>query len=468
MTEVWRRGSVIGSWLLDLTAEALFESPTLDDFSGRVSDSGEGRWTSLAAIDEGVPAPVLTTALYSRFASRGLDDYADKVLSAMRMSSAGTREGLELTATDQIEREKQLAAEAAAQLVENGMMVGLGTGSTAAYLLPPLAARKLDITCVATSPATSQAARALGIEVVSFAGLEAPTRLDVTIDGADQVDPAGWLVKGGGAAHTREKAVAAAADRFIVIVSSNKVVERLTPPIPLELAEFGLAATFERVQPARLRDVPRLRVPQPGRRRDRRLPGGVRRPRRVSHLALDATRRRRARPVSSLDGRRGSDRPWSDGRADDPAGAAGVAPVGEAIGRARTRADELDAVQQVAELGDERDELANPGAVDEIGIEHRQVAVRTERAADAAGQRGERIELAREPARALASFEAGAQVRRARPRSRIPVGVATILPARVDAKLDRAANAVELRQQIPPAPAQHRPDVLSSANTRPN
>ena len=136
------------------------------------------------------------------------------------------------------------------------MLVGLGTGSTAAYLLPPLAARELDITCVATSPATSQAARALGIAVVSFAGLEAPARLDMTIDGADQVDPAGWLIKGGGAAHTREKAVAAAADRFIVIVSSNKVVDRLTPPIPLELSEFGLASTFERVQPARLRDVP--------------------------------------------------------------------------------------------------------------------------------------------------------------------------------------------------------------------
>ena len=149
------------------------------------------------------------------------------------------------------------------------MLVGLGTGSTSAYLLPPLAARELDITCVATSPATSQAARALGIEVVSFAGLEAPTRLDMTIDGADQVDPAGWLVKGGGAAHTREKAVAAAADRFIVIVSSNKVVERLTPPIPLELAEFGLASTFARVQPARLRDV--AHSPDGG--RDRGLPG---------------------------------------------------------------------------------------------------------------------------------------------------------------------------------------------------
>jgi ribose 5-phosphate isomerase A len=135
------------------------------------------------------------------------------------------------------------------------MMVGLGSGSTSAYLLEPLAARKLDITCVATSPATSQAARELGIEVVSFAGLEAPSRLDVSIDGADQVEPSGWLVKGGGAAHTREKSVAAAADRFIVIVSSNKVVERLSPPIPLELSEFGLAATLERLRPVGLREV---------------------------------------------------------------------------------------------------------------------------------------------------------------------------------------------------------------------
>lgn len=135
------------------------------------------------------------------------------------------------------------------------MLVGLGSGSTSAYLLEPLAARKLDIICVATSPATSQAARELGIEVVSFAGLEAPSRLDVSIDGADQVDPSGWLVKGGGAAHTREKSVAAAADRFIVIVSSNKAVARLSPPIPLELSEFGLAATLERLRPVRLRDV---------------------------------------------------------------------------------------------------------------------------------------------------------------------------------------------------------------------
>ena len=92
VTEVWRRGSVIGSWLLDLTAQALLESPTLDEFSGRVSDSGEGRWTSTAAIEEGVPAPVLTSALYSRFSSRGLDDFADRVLSAMRKQFGGHAE----------------------------------------------------------------------------------------------------------------------------------------------------------------------------------------------------------------------------------------------------------------------------------------------------------------------------------------------------------------------------------------
>jgi 6-phosphogluconate dehydrogenase len=89
VAEVWRRGSVIASWLLDLTAQALYESPTLDKYAGRVSDSGEGRWTSLAAIDEGVPAPILTAALYSRFASRGLDLYADKLLSAMRKGFGG-------------------------------------------------------------------------------------------------------------------------------------------------------------------------------------------------------------------------------------------------------------------------------------------------------------------------------------------------------------------------------------------
>jgi 6-phosphogluconate dehydrogenase len=89
VAEVWRRGSVIGSWLLDLTAQALAESPGLEEFSGRVSDSGEGRWTSIAAIEEGVPAPVLTEALYSRFGSRGLDDFANRVLSAQRKAFGG-------------------------------------------------------------------------------------------------------------------------------------------------------------------------------------------------------------------------------------------------------------------------------------------------------------------------------------------------------------------------------------------
>jgi 6-phosphogluconate dehydrogenase len=89
VAEVWRRGSVVGSWLLDLTAEALFASPDLKSFSGRVSDSGEGRWTSIAAVEEGVPAPVLTSALYSRFSSRGLDDFANRVLSAMRKGFGG-------------------------------------------------------------------------------------------------------------------------------------------------------------------------------------------------------------------------------------------------------------------------------------------------------------------------------------------------------------------------------------------
>lgn len=156
-----------------------------------------------------------------------------------------------------LEREKQLAAEAAAQLVEDGMTVGLGTGSTVAYLLPALAARGLDLRCVATSPATEEIARKLGIRVESFGGTDAPARLDLAIDGADQVASSGWLVKGGGGAHTREKTVVAAADRFVVIASSDKLVEKLSPPVPLELLEYGLAATLRRLQSVQLRDVPR-------------------------------------------------------------------------------------------------------------------------------------------------------------------------------------------------------------------
>ncbi len=149
--------------------------------------------------------------------------------------------------------EKRAAAEAAAELVPDGARVGLGTGSTVAHLLPALARRGLDITCVATSVATEQAAAALGLRVVAFEELD---RLDIAIDGADQIDPAHWLIKGGGGAHTREKVVAAAADRFVVIASAEKVVAALTPPVPLEVLAYGLAATLRHLAPVELRDAP--------------------------------------------------------------------------------------------------------------------------------------------------------------------------------------------------------------------
>jgi ribose 5-phosphate isomerase A len=153
----------------------------------------------------------------------------------------------------QADTEKRVAAEAAAELVEDGMLVGLGTGSTVAFLLPALAARGLSLRCVATSPATEQQARELGIEVQPFEGID---RLDIAIDGTDQVTPDGWLIKGGGGAHFREKIVAAAADRFVVIADSSKPVELLSPPVPLELARFGLAATLRELGEVELRDVP--------------------------------------------------------------------------------------------------------------------------------------------------------------------------------------------------------------------
>jgi ribose 5-phosphate isomerase A len=155
-----------------------------------------------------------------------------------------------------VEREKRLAGEAAAELVESGMTVGLGTGSTAAYFLPALAARDLRVLCVATSLATERAATELGLSVVPFSGPSSPTRLDLAVDGADQVVSSGWIVKGGGGAHTREKLVARAADRFVVIVSSDKLVEEVRPPVPIELLDFGLAATVARLGPVRLRDAP--------------------------------------------------------------------------------------------------------------------------------------------------------------------------------------------------------------------
>jgi ribose 5-phosphate isomerase A len=152
--------------------------------------------------------------------------------------------------------EKRIAAEAAALLVEDGMTIGLGTGSTVAHLLPAIAARGLrDIRCVATSVATEEQARSLGIPVEDFDSLQ---RLDIAIDGTDQVTPEGWLIKGGGAAHQREKIVAAAAGRFVVIADSSKPVDSLSPPVPLELFAFGLCSTLARLGPqVELRDVPR-------------------------------------------------------------------------------------------------------------------------------------------------------------------------------------------------------------------
>jgi ribose 5-phosphate isomerase A len=150
------------------------------------------------------------------------------------------------------EEEKRVAAEAAAGMVADGMIVGLGTGSTVAHLLPALAARELRVRCVATSPRTESHAVELGIHVEPFERID---RLDIAIDGADQVSHDGWLVKGGGGAHTREKIVAAAADRFVVIADSTKPVEAIAPPVPLELQPFGLRATLRELGDVTLRDA---------------------------------------------------------------------------------------------------------------------------------------------------------------------------------------------------------------------
>ena len=163
-----------------------------------------------------------------------------------------------------LDDEKRLAAEAAAELVESGMTVGLGTGSTVAHLLPAVARRGLtDLRCVATSVATEEQARSLGIPVEEFNTLG---RLDIAIDGTDEVTPDGWLIKGGGGAHLREKIVAAAAERFVVIADSSKPVDALSAPVPLELFAFGLRSTLDR-----LGGLPARCPAQPRRRPDRRL-----------------------------------------------------------------------------------------------------------------------------------------------------------------------------------------------------
>ena len=137
------------------------------------------------------------------------------------------------------------------------MTLGLGTGSTAAFFLLALARRGPDVRCVATSAATEAQAAALGIRVEPFEG--AIESLDLAVDGADQVGRGHWLVKGGGGAHTREKIVAAAAARFVVILSPDKLVDEVGPPVPLELLRFGLSATLRRLSdlgPVELRKAP--------------------------------------------------------------------------------------------------------------------------------------------------------------------------------------------------------------------
>jgi ribose 5-phosphate isomerase A len=158
--------------------------------------------------------------------------------------------GIEAEQPPEVEAEKRAAARAAAAFVQDGMRVGLGTGTTVRYLLPALAERDLSLRCVATSVATEDLARELGLSIEPFEALDA---LDIAIDGADQVAPDGWVIKGGGGAHTREKIVALAARRFVVIASSDKVVSALGPPVPLELLSFGLPATLRALGDARVR-----------------------------------------------------------------------------------------------------------------------------------------------------------------------------------------------------------------------
>jgi ribose 5-phosphate isomerase A len=171
--------------------------------------------------------------------------------------ATGRGQPASLSGPGPIEQRKREAAYAAAGEVQDGMRLGLGTGSTVAFLLQALGERAAELSrvrCVATSPQTASSAGELGLQVCELDDLG---ELDLAIDGADQVDPDGWLVKGGGAAHTREKIVAAAARRFVVIVSAEKVVERLSAPIPLELVPFGVQTTLRALGTARLRDAQR-------------------------------------------------------------------------------------------------------------------------------------------------------------------------------------------------------------------
>ena len=157
-----------------------------------------------------------------------------------------------------VDDDKRAAALHAAGLVESGMRVGLGTGTTVAPLVAALGERGLDLRCVATSPATEQAAHAAGLRIEPLDALGA---LDIAIDGADQIAPDGWLIKGGGRAHTREKIVAAAARRFVVLVGSEKLVDALGAhgTLPVEVVPFALAPVRRRLEQLGLNPVPRQR-----------------------------------------------------------------------------------------------------------------------------------------------------------------------------------------------------------------
>ncbi len=168
--------------------------------------------------------------------------------------------------------------------------MGLGTGTTVAFLLEAIARRGVRARYVATSPETASAARSLGITVETFDDLD---ELDLAIDGADQIAPDGWLIKGRGGAHLREKIVAAAATRFVVIADSSKPVTTLHAPVPLELRPFGLRATLRELGAVTLRDV----GAESGRRRARRLPRRVRQPRRTRRALRRDARRRRPRTL---------------------------------------------------------------------------------------------------------------------------------------------------------------------------
>jgi ribose 5-phosphate isomerase A len=147
--------------------------------------------------------------------------------------------------------QKVAAARAAVRLIRPGMVVALGSGSTVNRLIDVLAESLPEASFVAASPATASAAAGRGLSLAALGELAAP---QLAIDGADQIDPTGWLIKGGGAAHTREKILAAASQRFVVIASANKLVGRLRPPVPIEVVAFGFETTLAALGHAQRRE----------------------------------------------------------------------------------------------------------------------------------------------------------------------------------------------------------------------